>query len=888
MKNLILLPLILLLAVSTVFAQTDTSFLYKTTAIATKLLADKAPEKVYLHLNKPSYYPGDTIWFKAYTVVGDKHQLSGGSGVLYAELIKPNDSVVYHINLKLTNGLAYGEFPLKADAPAGVYRVRAYTNWMRNWGSEYFFDQPVIVGDASAVAVPPTMPFNVTFKPEGSEQPVAGLRSRVAVKCVAANGFGLAASGKIMDADNNQVAEFKTQHAGLAVFAFTPEAGKTYHADVVIADGRKQTIQLPVTAQRGFTLLVNKSGPDSIYLKVAASEAEMKASQHNTFYLVAQQGGRVCYTASFKLEDPIFSTTIDKKRFGSGVAQFMLFGPNADLLNQRIAFIRTGDTLATSLKLNTQTAAARGKMELAIKAGAGKPALGSFSVSVVSLGQMTANIDYAPTIESQLLLSSDVKSWVEDPGYYFSRVVDLSESDFDILMMSQIYKHDWVKYQASALDTNIYKLEKGLTITGVIKTLTGKPLPNGHVSFLDLPEKVMIDTTGDANGHFRLTDINISDTVKVVIKGTTKRNGPYVKVQLDRPDIPTLDKIISLPAPVKAPVTAPPELQPIILNMELLKAFPSIAQGLTHASAELKEVDGKLRYQDDLLRVVIDSRPFGQAELRYFSPFDLEAVSIIPSAGIAPDGKKISPVLNLITKAKAGTNGKQLKEVKVTSTRYRKPVVTHSENLNGPGVADQVIKGDDLVGSYTISQLVGILRGGIWVTTSGVPINPHSAKSPMHAGPMSVILDGEIINDPGELSAIFLQNIAIIEVLSSPRTVMLYGDEIGSGGAIIITTKTPEDMGPNDYLSGFSKTRVSGLHVSKQFYSPVYNTPKKATDAPDLRDAIYWNSDVATDDDGKAALTWYNSDAQGTYEVIIEGIDVDGHLTHATLTYKVE
>lgn len=888
MKNLFLLLMVALSTVFTASAQTDTSFLYKTSAIATKLLADKAPEKVYLHLNKPSYYPGDTIWFKTYTVVGDKHQLSGGSGVLYVELIKPNDSIIYHINLKLINGLAYGEFPLKADAPAGMYRVRAYTNWMRNWGSEYFYDQPVIVGDASAVAIPPTMPFTVSFKPEGGETLVAGLRTRVAVKCVAANGFGLAAEGKVLDGENNPVADFKTQHAGMAVFAFTPAAGKSYHAEVVVADGRKQTAQLPAATQRGFSLLVNKNGTDSIYLKVAASEDEMKASQHNTFYLVAQQAGKVCYTASFKLEDPIFSALIDKKRFGTGVAQFMLFGPDAGLLNQRIAFIRTDDTLAASLKLNTLAGTTRGKMELAIKAGAGKPALGSFSVSVVSLGQMAANVDYAPGIESQLLLSSDIKGWVEDPGYYFNHVSDVSEADLDVLMMAQSYRHDWLKLQASVATPDNYRIEKGLTITGVVASVGGKPLPGGKISFLDLPEKVMLDTVAGADGHFRFENISVSDTAKIVIKGTTKRNGPYVGVKLDMPNMPAVDKLSDVPAPVAIAAAPAAAQQPVVLNMGLLKAFPTLAQGLTHALPDVKETDGKLYYQGDVLRLMVDGKPFGQSGLKYLAPFDLEAVGIIPSAGTDASGNKMLPVLKITTNLKIGIGGKQLKQVNVTTTRVKKPVVAHSENLNGPGVAEQIIKGEDVVGLHSMRDLTGIFRSGIWVTNQGVPINPHTPKNPARAGQMSVILDGEVINDPFEIDGLFLQNINTIEVLSSPRTTMIYGDEIGSGGAIIITTKTAEDMGPNDYASGFSKRRVGGLHIPAHFFSPVYKSPKSATDAPDLRDAIYWNPDVATDSDGKASFTWYNSDAQGTYEVIIDGIDVEGHLAHATLTYKVE
>src|ERR1700749_2631491 len=82
------------------FAQ-DSSFV---TRVVNALGRQPAVEKVYLHLNKPSYYLGDTIWYKAYTVVGAEHKLSGLSGVLEVELINPKDSVISRQTLKLISG----------------------------------------------------------------------------------------------------------------------------------------------------------------------------------------------------------------------------------------------------------------------------------------------------------------------------------------------------------------------------------------------------------------------------------------------------------------------------------------------------------------------------------------------------------------------------------------------------------------------------------------------------------------------------------------------------------------------------------------------------------------------------------------------------------------
>jgi hypothetical protein len=102
-------------------------------------------EKVYLHMDKPYYALGDTIWFKAYVTTGSRHQLSAISGALYVDLINEKDSIVTAFKLPLSAGMSMGNFTLRDELKEGNYKVRAYTQWMRNAGAEYFFDHTFTV-----------------------------------------------------------------------------------------------------------------------------------------------------------------------------------------------------------------------------------------------------------------------------------------------------------------------------------------------------------------------------------------------------------------------------------------------------------------------------------------------------------------------------------------------------------------------------------------------------------------------------------------------------------------------------------------------------------------------------------------------------------------------
>src|SRR5690606_17578912 len=93
------------------------------------------------------YATGDTIWFKAYVVVGARHQLSALSGALYVELIDETGNVNQERRLPLAAGTTTGHFPLSSAIKEGNYRLRAYTQWMRNAGPDYFYDITFPVGN---------------------------------------------------------------------------------------------------------------------------------------------------------------------------------------------------------------------------------------------------------------------------------------------------------------------------------------------------------------------------------------------------------------------------------------------------------------------------------------------------------------------------------------------------------------------------------------------------------------------------------------------------------------------------------------------------------------------------------------------------------------------
>jgi len=104
-----------------------------------KRIVSRLQEKVYIHTDKPYYYPGEMILFKSYMNYAEPVLRDSLSRVLYVELINPQRKILKTKMMAIASGKSFGEFILPDTLKAGDYFLRAYTNWMRNFGDENFY-----------------------------------------------------------------------------------------------------------------------------------------------------------------------------------------------------------------------------------------------------------------------------------------------------------------------------------------------------------------------------------------------------------------------------------------------------------------------------------------------------------------------------------------------------------------------------------------------------------------------------------------------------------------------------------------------------------------------------------------------------------------------------
>ncbi|RYD91287.1 MAG: hypothetical protein EOP54_22660, partial [Sphingobacteriales bacterium] len=353
--------------------------------------AGNTTEKAYLHLDKPFYAAGDTIYFKSYVTQGEKHVLSDISKLLNVDLTDPEGELAASIKLNLNDGLAWGDLALPDSVKQGTYHLLAYTDHMLRESPDYIFNQSVTILNtpeavktstaikrktsaktAGPMAKAEAPSFDVQFFAEGGNL-LANTKTLIAVKAVNSTGAGVQVKGVVNDARGHEVANFSTAHAGLGGFQLTAESGKIYTAKVTLPDGNVKEFVLPKADNKGYNLALDNSGAKEIKALIKAGGDSPKDA-----FLVAQAGNTVYYSAAVHADKPV---TIPKDKLPSGIVQFTLFTSSGEPVNERLAFIKPTDDLKLGLITAQQKYAPRQAVVINVKAGdkADAPVSGSFS-----------------------------------------------------------------------------------------------------------------------------------------------------------------------------------------------------------------------------------------------------------------------------------------------------------------------------------------------------------------------------------------------------------------------------------------------------------------------------------------------------------------------------
>ncbi|MDB5123822.1 MAG: hypothetical protein JWP94_1951 [Mucilaginibacter sp.] len=540
MKRILFATAILVMSLQSIaFCQTDSTVIKNAVSKLRTLLVDHITERAYLHFDRPySYYvAGDVVYFKAYVTMGERHEPTNISGILHVDLINKNDVLMQSIALKLNGGIGWGDFTLPDTLEKGNYRIRAYTEWMRNTEHPYFFDRYISVStingvDRTVQSLKQGTRPSLQFFPEGGNL-VTDIRSKVGFKALGPDGLGMDVKGVVLDNENKEVAKITSAHLGMGVFDFIPEADRTYKARVTFADGSQSVVDLPPAQIKGIVLSVNTGDPAKVSIEINANRAYYKENLNKDLNILVYWAGAI-RTIKTKLDNSVLGLDLPARNFRTDILQVTLLSQTGEPLSERMVFIQNPDLLNLSLNTNKTTYGKRENVQLNLNAkGAdGNGANGSFSVSVVDESKILVDEDTENTILSYFLLTSDVKGYVEKPNYYFRDVTKETRANLDALMLTQGYRRFvWKQLLNDKSNTAAtYKPEQFMDISGTLTTKAGLPVVDTKIILLPIGQT----ETTDAQGRFRFAKIEFQTGTRFILKAPSSVGKATVLI-LDKP-----------------------------------------------------------------------------------------------------------------------------------------------------------------------------------------------------------------------------------------------------------------------------------------------------------------------------------------------------------------
>jgi hypothetical protein len=487
-------------------------------------LADNYPqERIYLQFDKPSYAPGETIWFKAYIMAAADP--SAISKTLYVDFITADGRVIKHcINPVLQSGAA-GNYDLPLEFKNDYIYVKAYTKWMLNFDSSFLYRKTLHIIQQKTVArkqAVPAVKTNMQFLPEGGYM-VNGLECNVAVKAIHYDGTPARVSGAVLNSKSQQVADIKTVHDGMGAFKLSPDAGETYTAKWKDDMGNSYQTKLPAAKSSGVALKVSIQPAARSFVIERSEDA---AGNFQKLYIVATMQQHLVYAAGINLSQvQVTGGSIPVSALPSGILQVTLFDSNWVAVAERITFINNND-YSFDPEVGFAELGTEKRKENTLVIRTPDSITSNLSVSVTDEG---IGIDSSDDIISRLLLSGDLKGNVYHPFYYFQNNSDTLQKQLDLVMLTNGWrsiawddvvhnKFPQIRYQndtsylslsGKVFGTTEQALKKGLFILMIIK------------GDKDTTNRVQ-QTVVDASSNFNNPNIILYDTTKVYyrISGT--------------------------------------------------------------------------------------------------------------------------------------------------------------------------------------------------------------------------------------------------------------------------------------------------------------------------------------------------------------------------------
>lgn len=295
-------------------------------------------EKVFLNINKPFYVAGDSMIVEATIADARTMQSDTLSVPLYVELIdNAKGTLLGHWVVKLVESKAKLKLKTPNDASTNYYQLRAYTNWMRNFGIDTFTNLDVLIfSNNYQQTLPKTLPEIVVSSIEVSSEggtSVSGLVNNLYVQTKDNFQKGIKSLVTLRE-DTTAIRVFDTDDNGEALVEFVPTNGKKYQVEV----GEIKT-EIPVSNAEGVVL----RGYFTNEGKKMLISVQNNLKEELPLKMVLQIRGEIAQTLMIKPQKGIVMLNFETATLPEGILNVAIIDLNDKILVERAFLVAHAD-----------------------------------------------------------------------------------------------------------------------------------------------------------------------------------------------------------------------------------------------------------------------------------------------------------------------------------------------------------------------------------------------------------------------------------------------------------------------------------------------------------------------------------------------------------------
>lgn len=372
---------------------------------------------------------------------------------------------VQNIRFKIQDGRGYNQLAFHGELKPGVYKLIAYTDWLKNFGQNFFFQRDIRIVSRNEIVKTDNLPAGITFFSEGGHL-IQGVENHLVAVGPPATEL------VISDEGGTEINKIIMNTAGVGTFTLTPADGMKYFGARL---GESERWPLPKVEHDGVVIELDHNAPANFKIAIPVGSG----LRDKKLYAVLLSQGKILLKEEINMDQgKKFQLDLPARLKSEAYLQLFILDSNGTELAQRV-FVQLPDQ-GVRVKLHVGEALQREDFTFAVNVfdEHNEAVESDMSVSVFQNGLFKHS---QPVYDLYMSDIPGVMEWVNANAGQHENYLN------DFLISKQWNRIDWKSIVNDKMPAINYPFQSQITIRGQVRSIKNNdPAPDStHViSFL--------------------------------------------------------------------------------------------------------------------------------------------------------------------------------------------------------------------------------------------------------------------------------------------------------------------------------------------------------------------------------------------------------------------